>query len=397
MPISTRMHPIRWAKTRPFARSFIDRARRLGPVGQVTMSVMQQSFNEMLPTYNSAIMKLPFEKRPPNARIMEKEVSLGLVAARFYTMGRNLFQLSPGLAQALEHTSLSGVRVNDILLPHKLFYVSLDGIDCGGLPGSENVIDGAYVDATMPQGVQIYVTTRRVDTNPNSSKRWPLNRDPYFYVPCEFPDDDNPTFEQVIERAVASGEINVADDAMEPDEEDIGEEIIGPDGHPIPGVRSVSRRNNLLEGIANREALPNVKRALSIVINSLAWLTAEPQDAIAARAAWPDDAPREMVEDVLQARSKGARQRAEAALLQRGFTRIRILGSGIEAIPDIPRGDAGEGHELTKAHWRIGHYRRQPYGAGRSERKLIWIRPVLVRPDLELDPDSGGHHYVIGP
>ncbi|AOX04734.1 hypothetical protein BJP34_35740 (plasmid) [Moorena producens PAL-8-15-08-1] len=30
------------------------------------------------------------------------------------------------------------------------------------------------------------------------------------------------------------------------------------------------------------------------------------------------------------------------------------------------------------AHFRRGHYRNQPYGEGRSQRKLIWIEPVWV-------------------
>src|SRR5271166_5176082 len=27
----------------------------------------------------------------------------------------------------------------------------------------------------------------------------------------------------------------------------------------------------------------------------------------------------------------------------------------------------------TAAHWAAGHWKRQPYGPGRTERKLIWI------------------------
>ncbi|NEO02214.1 MAG: hypothetical protein F6K50_44695, partial [Moorea sp. SIO3I7] len=47
----------------------------------------------------------------------------------------------------------------------------------------------------------------------------------------------------------------------------------------------------------------------------------------------------------------------------------------------------GAGYKLQKksdasgsktAHFRRGHYRNQPYGEGRSQRKLIWIEPVWV-------------------
>lgn len=32
----------------------------------------------------------------------------------------------------------------------------------------------------------------------------------------------------------------------------------------------------------------------------------------------------------------------------------------------------------VKPHWRRGHMRRQPFGPGRAERKLVFIRPVLI-------------------
>lgn len=32
----------------------------------------------------------------------------------------------------------------------------------------------------------------------------------------------------------------------------------------------------------------------------------------------------------------------------------------------------------VKAHWRRGHFRRQPYGEGSLERKIIWVAPALI-------------------
>ena len=43
----------------------------------------------------------------------------------------------------------------------------------------------------------------------------------------------------------------------------------------------------------------------------------------------------------------------------------------------VERGGNGT-HTSPRLHWRRGHVRRQPYGAGRGQRKLIWIEPVLV-------------------
>jgi hypothetical protein len=35
-------------------------------------------------------------------------------------------------------------------------------------------------------------------------------------------------------------------------------------------------------------------------------------------------------------------------------------------------------HASPTTHWRRGHWRQQPYGEGRSERRLAWIKPTLV-------------------
>lgn len=41
----------------------------------------------------------------------------------------------------------------------------------------------------------------------------------------------------------------------------------------------------------------------------------------------------------------------------------------------------GDGH--TCMHWRRGHFRRQPFGKGRTQNKIIFIRPVLVNSEHE--------------
>jgi hypothetical protein len=35
-------------------------------------------------------------------------------------------------------------------------------------------------------------------------------------------------------------------------------------------------------------------------------------------------------------------------------------------------------HSSPRTHWRRGHWRRVAVGQGRTERKVIWIQPVLV-------------------
>lgn len=57
-----------------------------------------------------------------------------------------------------------------------------------------------------------------------------------------------------------------------------------------------------------------------------------------------------------------------------------------EGVPGAPPGGEGTGAQLKWAHYRTGHLRYQPYGPGKSERRLTFIEPTLVRPDLPLRP-----------
>jgi hypothetical protein len=41
--------------------------------------------------------------------------------------------------------------------------------------------------------------------------------------------------------------------------------------------------------------------------------------------------------------------------------------------------EAAAGHRTVSAHWRRGHYRMQAHGPRNAERKLIFLRPMLVR------------------
>lgn len=58
-----------------------------------------------------------------------------------------------------------------------------------------------------------------------------------------------------------------------------------------------------------------------------------------------------------------------------------------EGAPEADRGTGpgeGEGRSLRFGHYRVGHLRYQAHGPGHSERKLIFVEPTVVRPDLPL-------------
>jgi len=354
-------------------------------------SCMSRTMHE----YNRATEGGPFDERPSDIGLMSREVSLAMYAARFFTTGKNAIEMSLPLLQALDLTG--DVRFSDIKLPHRFFWVSLANAGCGGLPGPGNRIDGAYVDATLADhgSLQIVLTTRRADLDPSSRRQWPMKTESYFYVPCSVKRNGQIKMSEEFARDLAMpsspGDADIdGADVLELEGREMT--IQWKDSLRLTKVIDQTRENDLVEIERNRVAMPEVRRALSLVVNLLAYMSLPPSE-ISTEYRWPDDAPERLLEQARNGRSSGARQRAEEELVRREFNRIKLVG--LKPATQEIRSDEPTGIELQFSHMRIGHFRTQAYGPRNSLRKLIWVKPLRVRPDLELRPGGGGHQYVV--
>lgn len=86
---------------------------------------------------------------------------------------------------------------------------------------------------------------------------------------------------------------------------------------------------------------------------------------------------REYDEALRRAAGRGDRKRGK--LLQRSASLYNGILVGPESAPSAPVSH-GVGSGVAP-HWRRGHFRMQPYGPGKQERKLIFVAPVLVHAD----------------
>jgi hypothetical protein len=75
-------------------------------------------------------------------------------------------------------------------------------------------------------------------------------------------------------------------------------------------------------------------------------------------------------------RAAGLGSRKRAKLLQRSASLYNSILVGPESLPSTAAA-SGTGHGVA-AHWRRGHFRMQPHGAGNQQRKLVFIAPVLI-------------------
>jgi hypothetical protein len=78
-------------------------------------------------------------------------------------------------------------------------------------------------------------------------------------------------------------------------------------------------------------------------------------------------------------RAAGLGERKRGKLLQRSASLYNGILVGPEPAPSATVGHGGGGG--VAPHWRRGHFRMQPYGPGKQERKLIFVAPILIHAD----------------
>jgi hypothetical protein len=80
--------------------------------------------------------------------------------------------------------------------------------------------------------------------------------------------------------------------------------------------------------------------------------------------------------DAALRRAAGLGERKRAKLLQRSVSMYNGILVGPESLPSSAiAGTTGNG---VAPHWRRGHFRMQPYGTAKQQRKLIFVAPILV-------------------
>lgn len=83
--------------------------------------------------------------------------------------------------------------------------------------------------------------------------------------------------------------------------------------------------------------------------------------------------------DEAMRRAAGLRERKRGKLLQRAASLYNGIVVGPESLPSAT-GETRTANGVAP-HWRRGHFRMQAFGAGRQERKLIFVAPVLIHAD----------------
>ncbi len=371
---------MRYMRTRPFAKIVVQIYVRTAGRSLPPMKTLEEIQSVVFNNFNEAINKFPLGKRPKGTVMLAQEASLAMHVGSYTAFGRNTYVLAPSLVSMLDHTDLASVHAGDIRLPFGSIYVSFGEAFDARLPGPPNQIDGAYVSLTNPDHLQILVTSRRLDTRPDRSNQWPFSRDLYYFVPLKFSDAER-SFASILDAAIGT-EIKIVPDLTEPGPDMFFER---PDGQHVV-VHDVRYLSEAETTAFAEEGLSTFRRTLGLIVNALCYMTAEPQDSVVD---YPADIPPDLAV-AIKSTKPAIRDRAKAELLNQSFSVIRLVGS---RIPEVTNKRAGSDGGVLQPHWRRGHWRRQPYGSPRTEIRLIWIKPTIVRADRG-EPEVG-HVYDV--
>lgn len=389
------LHPMRFLRAMPGSDLIVQQAVRRDPQGLLRSATLDAMTEKVMELYNGELGGIPLEKRPSTMDVITKTVSTLAHIANFASAGRNSFLLPMELTGLLGRTDLGDIRLSDIKLPFRAFYLGFAGGLSVGLPGSPNLIDGAYVetfmiddDAGAQRYLTFYVTTRRTESPTRAKSVWISDPELHFYAPLKILADVRDTLEAAIERATTSSDI-----ALEAEPE--------AQAALIDGIRQAAEDGHLVDepvttgferaAAFNVVALPTMRSVLALLCNAVCLLSAEP---VASNPVWPTDAPQSLVDAAMHGSTPKRRRTAIGQLAERGFFSARTvtLQLGAPDTVELPDVTTPSGNEVLP-HWRRGHWRRQAHGAGNLERRVIWIRPVLVRRDRGVEVE--GHVYVV--
>jgi hypothetical protein len=280
--------------------------------------------------------------------------------------GKQIFDLDDGLVEMLANTGLGDTTLKDWMPVYDAFYVRFGKqdnckleFDNGPDELSYEYFDGAFVAVTPTaddgtgRRIKIGLTTVKGDGSG-------------VFLPGHFLDlNEREQSMPVIEGIRAA--LSRREEELEADLNNQGDEYI------VDIMRS-----------RHREASDLMESAAALVINGLYYLSEYQSD----RKRQPGrDTPPSME---MKWRSSGAKKKSMTTkLAKKGYTIVNMCGA-LAVSGRASKGAVGD----RSAHWRRGHWRSQPYGEGRSERRNVWIKPVLV--GGATDQPNSGHIYQAG-
>lgn len=386
-----RYHPERFRSVHRYLDQLGQAAAEIGkPTSQGAFESAQQTLaGRAIEAYNRRLSELPhavFDREPSTGSApLNQAVSLAIHALMFRANGKQIFDLPPAMVERFRETDVDDVPMSMLKLPYPAFYLYWGPQpDLELEPGWH--VDGAYVSGHLPDLMQVVVTSAPAD--PARTSWWPVYPEPYYFQAFKkehLGKDVGTAVDEVLadalkelRRKAENGMGSAFTEAVTILKQERG-------ANNLPEIVDVGRTTGAaaLDAVERRHG--TYLQALRLVVNGLCYLTAYPDDSAAT---YPSTAPQELVKATVSTDFRTAK-RARDRLAEAGYLPVHLCGKELEDALVA----AGHGDRHVRAHWRRGHWRRQPHGEGRQLRKLIWVMPMIV--GAHEDGEPLGHLYLV--
>lgn len=366
-------HPQRMRNHHPIGKTLAQR----GAVGRgFTQDVMETAANfintGMQPYFAKARLR---EKLKSKGRQSQDIISIGAFYTDFHHFGKQIFDFPPEMVSLFKRTDVDGIPLDAIKLPHESFYMHFGAqkelaTDDGWIP------EGAYISRMGPEVQQvIQICLTFAPKEPADYVRFFEHPEPC-YVQAMTADKLKIGVGEAVDLVLAEKlrELGQQVENGTPDFEKARSEMAAEleeagvtlnDATPIHAAHEASRVKSLHS---------IWQTMLRLVVNGIAYLSAYPDDS---ETNWPEGAPKDLLETLKTGNYK-AKSKATSKLSMLGYSAITFSGRSFRSTSETsPKKEAKEPEDqvLEQYTWVRGHWRRQPYGEGRSLRRLVWLMP----------------------
>jgi hypothetical protein len=309
----------------------------------------------------------------------------------FERAGRNIFDVPPLMAEMFQHTDIDDLPANELKMPYQALYVALHPKE-DLLLRKKWPFDGAYVVWGDDGSLHIALTARPPSVEDFLDTKIAIEPMHVQHIPAKY-------MSMTLGQAVTH---SLADDLRHVQSRLITDIPVGVRAMmKATGVRLTNTSQHEIDEQQRllRDRQPLYEQALRMVVNSLMYLTAYPDDI---ERTWPADAPERLLAQATNPTEKAKQRRnAESKLLALGYTAIHLCGRKFRedegARPERRGGRTRVELDEERITWVKGFWTPQAHGPKWSLRKWLWRKPHKRRlHTVEPAPEDGaGHLYLV--
>lgn len=362
-------HPERFKQTRRYVKSISNARARSA---DEAMAAMNHNSMLMIKDLNARQLESSLHERlngDYNPQLMiTREIEILELYRDFTLHGRHIFDLGASLADMLCQTSVDDIPVTDLVSPYKSYFIHFGNVKDLAWTNGEGYFDGCYVQH-LPEHRLLQLGFVSSYYNKERTVQWwqyparsvviSISEEMFSLSLGEAVEKILKEWEHDIDVRIAQGDRDISDE-------------LSLDEISVQGVQIVhASKTNALAAQSEMDAIQQgLGAALSLAVNAMCYLTAYPDDVATE---WQTGTPRSMLDKAKRETAK-ARKSTYSKLESMGYRRIHFAGRALHQGPAVIQ----SGGNRKRAHWRRGHWRMQAHGEGRTLRRMVLIKPMLI-------------------